>query len=331
MKKIINDPHRVVTDMLKGMTAAHHSIEVLPGMQVIVRRNKPRNNKVGLVAGGGSGHEPAHGGFVGFGMLDAACLGDVFTSPAVDQMLAAIKAVDLGQGVLIIAKNYTGDNLNFDMAIELADLEGIHAEKVVVADDVATKREAGTTGRRGVAGTVFVHKLAGAKAETGATLAEVKAAALDAIDNIRSFGMAMDSCIVPAVGKPNFTIADGGMELGIGIHGEKGVSKEALCTAHELAGKLLDPILSDMPSYEGSEVAVMVNGMGATPLMELYILYGEIEPLLKQHGITVHRAYVGEYMTSLEMSGCSLTLLKLDSKRKALLDAPASTIAFTQI
>ncbi len=330
MKKIINDPCNVVSDMLAGMIVAHPELKLIPSTHVLVRKDAPLPNKVGLVSGGGSGHEPAHGGFVGEGMLDAVCAGDVFTSPSVDQMIEAIQAVHSGKGVLIIAKNYTGDNLNFDLAMDMASAEGIRVEKVVVADDVAVKKEGGTTGRRGVAGTVFVHKIAGAKAAQGASLDEVKAVAVETIENVRSFGMALTPCTIPSVGKPGFELAPDEIEIGIGIHGEKGVKRSQLCTAKELAVELLEPILQDLPYRENDEVAVMVNGMGSTPLMELYILLNEISKLLAARKIGIHRSYVGEYMTSLEMGGCSVTLLKLTPALKALLDARANTPAFKQ-
>ena len=331
MKKIINDPGNVVADMLAGMIVAHPELKLIPSTHVLIRRDAPVANKVGLVSGGGSGHEPAHGGFVGEGMLDAACAGDVFTSPSVDQMLEAIQAVDSGKGVLIIAKNYTGDNLNFDLAIDMASSQGIRVEKVIVADDVAVKQEGGTTGRRGVAGTVFVHKIAGAKASQGSSLDEVKAAALEAIENVRSFGMALTPCTIPSVGKPGFELAADEIEIGIGIHGEKGVKRSRLCTARELALELLEPILQDLSYKENDEVAVMVNGMGSTPLMELYILLNEIAKLLSARKIRIHRSYVGEYMTSLEMGGCSLTVLKLTQTLKTLLDDRANTPGFKQL
>jgi dihydroxyacetone kinase-like protein len=330
MKKIINNPHNVVKDMLQGLVAAHPELRILPETQVVVRKDVPVPNKVGLISGGGSGHEPAHAGFVGPGMLDAACAGDVFTSPSVDQMLAGIKAVNSGKGVLIVAKNYTGDNLNFDLAIDMAVAQGIGVEKVVVADDVAVGEGGRTTGRRGVAGTVFVHKIAGAKAAEGASLDEVKAAALQAIANVRSFGMALAPCTIPSVGKPSFQLADNEIEIGIGIHGEKGVKRAQLIPADRLAIELSEPILQDLPYQEGAEVAVMVNGMGATPLMELYILFNELAKILAQKKINIYKAFVGEYMTSLEMSGCSVTLLKLTPVLKRLLDYPANTPGFKQ-
>lgn len=331
MKKIINSPSTVVVEMLEGFAKAHADlVRILPGTQVVVRADAPVQGKVGLVTGGGSGHEPTHAGYVGQGMLDAACAGNVFASPPMDQMLAAIQAVHGGAGVLCIVKNYTGDNLNFDAAMELAGAEGIRCRKVVVNDDVAVKNSTWTTGRRGVAGTVFAHKLAGAKAAEGASLDEVAALAEKAIANVRTMGMALTPCVIPAVGKPNFELEEGQMEVGIGIHGEPGVERRPIAPASEIARTLLGRILPDLPFQRGDEVAVMVNGMGATPLMELYILFNEVQKVLAEAGIGLYRSFVGEYMTSLEMAGASVTLLKLDGELKRLLDAPARTPAFVQ-
>lgn len=331
MKKIINSPASVVVEMLEGFAKAHSDlVKVLPGTQVVVRADAPVPGKVGLITGGGSGHEPTHAGYVGRGMLDAACAGNVFASPPMDQMLAGIKAIDSGAGVLCIVKNYTGDNLNFDTAMELAGMEGIQCRKVVVNDDVAVKNSTWTTGRRGVAGTVLVHKLTGAKAAEGATLDEVTALAEKVIANVRTMGIALTPCIIPAVGKPNFELGEGEMEVGSGIHGEPGVERRPVASAAEIARTLLDRILSDLPFTRGDEVAVLVNGMGATPAMELYILFNEVSKILAEAGITVYRSLVGEYMTSLEMAGASVTLLKLDSELKRLLDHPVETPAWVQ-
>jgi dihydroxyacetone kinase-like protein len=331
MKKIINAPSAVVPEMLEGFAKAHADlVRVLPGTQVVVRADAPVAGKVGLVTGGGSGHEPTHAGYVGRGMLDAACAGNVFASPPMDQMLAAIKAVHSGAGVLCIVKNYTGDNLNFDTAMELAGAEGITCRKVVVNDDVAVKNSTWTTGRRGVAGTVFVHKLAGAKAASGASLAEVAALAEKVIGHVRTMGVALTPCVIPAVGKPNFELSEDQMEVGSGIHGEPGVERGPIAPAAEIAQMLLGRILPDLPFESGQEVAVMVNGMGATPAMELYILFNEVSKILAARGIRIHRSFVGEYMTSLEMAGASVTLLKLDDELKTLLDYPARTPAFVQ-
>lgn len=280
-----------------------------------------------MVSGGGSGHEPAHAGYVGAGMLDGAVAGTVFTSPTPDQVLEGIKAVATEQGVLCIVKNYTGDIMNFEMAVEMAADEGIKADYVVVNDDVAVRDSLYTTGRRGVAGTVFVHKLAGAKAEQGASLADVKGVAEKVVANVRSMGMAIEPCTVPAAGKPGFELADDEMEIGIGIHGEPGTHREKLRPANEIAKMLIDEILSDL-DYKGRDVVVMVNGMGGTPLMELYIVNNFVQDYLKEQGVHVYDTMVGNYMTSIEMAGFSLTLLRLDDDMKALYDAPADTLAW---
>lgn len=285
------------------------------------------SNKVGIVSGGGSGHEPAHAGYIGKGMLDAAVSGEVFTSPTPDQVFEAIKAVDGGKGVFLVIKNYTGDVLNFEMAAELAEADGIEVEKIVVSDDVAVEDSSFTTGRRGIAGTVFVHKIAGAIAEQGGSLKEVKAVSERVVENVRSMGMALTSCVVPAAGKPSFQLDDNEMEIGIGIHGEPGIERKEIATAHEIAEELTEKVLDDM-DFSGSDVAVMVNGLGATPEMELYIVNKSVQKILKEKGIKVYKTFVGEYMTSLEMAGCSVSLLKLDDEIKSLLDAESSAPAF---
>lgn len=324
MKKIINNPNDVVTEMLQGLVKANPQLEYFKGFEVVA--NKEKTDKVGLVSGGGSGHEPAHAGYVGKGMLDAAVAGNVFASPSPDRILKGIQEANTGKGVLLIIKNYSGDVMNFGMAKELAEMEGIKVETVVVKDDVAVKESTHSTGRRGIAGTVFVHKLAGAKAATGAELSEVKRVAEKTIANIRSMGMAMTPCILPGVGKPGFTLGEDEVEIGMGIHGEPGVERTSIKTASELANILCEKILADY-DYENSEVALMVNGLGATPLMELYILNNEVEKVLSKHNIKIHKTFVGDYMTALEMSGCSITLLKLDDELKELLDAPCDTPA----
>ena len=332
MKKLINDPGNVLNDMLKGIVAAHpEHLKKLDSANVLVRIDSPIKNKVALVSGGGSGHEPAHGGYVGKGMLDGAVAGEVFTSPTPDQVYEAIKAVDSGEGVLLVIKNYTGDVLNFDMAKEVAEMEGIKVESVVVNDDVAVENSTYTAGRRGIAGTVFVHKLAGAKAEQGASLDEVKNVAQKVIDNVRSMGMALTSCIVPAAGKANFTLAEDEMEIGMGIHGEPGTHRDSIKSADEITNHLMEKILSDMELNSGEEVAVMINGLSGTPLMELYIINNRTNEILKEKGIKIYKTFVGEYMTSLEMAGFSISILKLDEELKSLLDAPADTPAFKTI
>ncbi len=331
MKKLINAPEKVVEDMLTGMVAAHPQyVRKLSGYSCLVNPQSPIANKVGIVSGGGSGHEPSHAGFIGRGMLDAACAGNVFSSPTPDHFLEAAKAVDSGAGVLMVIKNYSGDLMNSQMAEEMAEFEGVKVTRVIVDDDVAVKNSTYTTGRRGIAGTVFVHKIAGAKAAEGADLDEVKRVAEKTVANVRSMGMALTPCIVPIAGKANFELADDEMEIGMGIHGEPGITRCKLATADEITSTLLEKIIQDLPFGKGDEVAVLVNGLGATPLMELYVINKKIAEICAKKGIRIHRTYVGEYMTALEMAGASITLLRLDEELKALLDAPADTIAFKQ-
>ena len=322
MKKLINKVDDVEREMIEGLAkAAPKKLRKLDEGNIIVRTPK-KEGKVALVSGGGSGHEPAHGGYVGEGMLDCAVAGSVFTSPTPDQIYEGIEA-----GVLAIVKNYTGDVLNFEMAIDMAKEEGVHADYVIVNDDVAVKDSLYTTGRRGVAGTIFVHKIAGARAEEGASLAEVKACAEHVIKNVRSMGMAIAPCTVPAAGKHGFTLADDEIEIGIGIHGEPGTSREKMLSANEAAKRLLDIILADL-DYSGREVAVLVNGMGATPLMELYIINDFVQDYMKEKGVKVYDTMVGNYMTAIEMAGFSLSLLRLDEDMKRLYDAKADTLAW---
>lgn len=324
MKKIINDPNDVVEQMLKGIEVSNPDVRYDPEGKVIVRKHKTQ--KVALVSGGGSGHEPAHAGYVGYGMLDAAVSGNVFASPSPDQVLKGIQLANSGNGVLLIIKNYAGDIMNFEIAQELAEMEDIEVDSVVVKDDVSVKDQGDSTGRRGIAGTVFVHKIAGAKAETGAELSEVKRVAQKVIDNVRSFGVSLSPCTIPAVGTPGFAIADDEMEVGMGIHGEAGIETTKIKPSHEIAELIVDKILADK-DFTNSEVAVMVNGMGATPLMELYILAGDVEDVLKERGIHSVNYFVGNYMTAIEMAGASVSLLKLDDELKELLQAPANTAA----
>ncbi len=327
MKKIINNPNDVVTEMLQGLAKANPNVVYAgEGVEVISRKEK-KSGKVGVISGGGSGHEPAHAGYVGKGMLDAAVAGNVFASPSPDRIIEGIKAADSGAGVLMVIKNYSGDIMNFEMAGELASMEDIKTASVVVKDDVAVPNSTFSTGRRGIAGTVFVHKVAGAAAEMGKSLEEVQAAAQKTADNVRSMGMAMSPCILPGVGTPGFDLGEKEVEIGMGIHGEPGVSREDLRPAKDLAEELVGRILADY-DYSGSEVAVMVNGLGGTPLMELYIMYNEVEKYLAEKGIKIYRAFVGNYMTSLEMAGCSVTLLKLDDELKTYLDYPSEAPAF---
>lgn len=327
MKKIINAVELVEDQMIAGMVKAYPKyLRKLDCGNVVVRADK-KEGKVALISGGGSGHEPAHGGYVGEGMLDAAVAGAVFTSPTPDQIFEGIKAVATDKGVLMVIKNYTGDVMNFEMAREMAEMEGIRVDQVITNDDVAVDGSLYTVGRRGVAGTVFVHKIAGALAETGAELEEVKEVAEKVIANVRTMGMAIRPCTVPASGVPGFTLSDEEMEVGIGIHGEPGTHRETLKTADEIVDMLMAKILADI-DYSQSEVAVMINGSGATPLMELFIVNNRVSDILAEKGISVYKTFVGEYMTSLEMEGFSISLLKLDDQMKALLDAKADTPAF---
>ena len=331
MKKVINNAEQVVEEMLQGLVAAHPQyVKRVDGFDVIVRTNAPVPGKVALVSGGGSGHEPSHGGYVGRGMLDGAVAGAVFTSPTPDQVYEAVKAVDGGKGVLLVIKNYTGDVMNFEMAAEMAEAEGIKVAQVIVNDDVAVENSTWTTGRRGIAGTVFVHKIAGAKAEQGADLAAVQKTAEKVIANVRSMGMALSPCTVPAAGKSSFTLAEDEVEIGMGIHGEPGTHRETIRTADETAEHLLGKILADIALQAGDEVAIMVNGLGGTPLMELYVVNRKVAALLAEKNIKIAKTYVGNYMTSLEMAGFSITVLKLDSELKELLLAPADTPALVQ-
>jgi len=325
MKKLINDVSDVVKDSLLGVEAAHSDIVAVDHEnKVVYRCDAPVANKVGIISGGGSGHEPMHGGFVGLGMLDAACAGEVFTSPVPDQMYAADKLVDGGAGVLHIVKNYTGDVMNFDMAAEMAAADGIRVESVVVDDDVAVENSTWTAGRRGVGLTVLLEKIVGAAAEEGKDLDYIVDLAKRVIANGRSMGMALSGCTVPAAGKPSFDLADDEIEVGIGIHGEPGRERRKIGTAAEIAEMLVGPILKDL-DFRGSEVIAFVNGMGATPLIELYVMYNEVAKLLDAAGVRIVRCLVGDYITSLDMAGCSVTLLKADDEMIHLWDAPVHT------
>jgi dihydroxyacetone kinase-like protein len=328
MKKLINKPDDVVTDALSGMAALHSDlIRVDEAAQIIVRAGAPIQGKVGIISGGGSGHEPMHGGFVGYGMLDAACPGAVFTSPVPDQMLAATKAVDGGAGVLHIVKNYTGDVLNFEMAAELAAAEGIEVAAIVTNDDVAVQDSLYTAGRRGVGVTVLLEKIVGGLAETGAPLSTVAELASRVNAQGRSMGMALTSCTVPAAGKPTFELGEDEMEIGIGIHGEPGRKRVKLASAAEIVEMLATPIIEDLELRVGERVLAFVNGMGGTPLIELYIVANELAKILRGRDITISRSLVGSYITSLEMAGCSLTLLRLDDEMLRYWDAPVHTAA----
>jgi phosphoenolpyruvate---glycerone phosphotransferase subunit DhaK len=325
MKKLINDPKNVVAEALVGVEAARPEVRVDHANRIVYRRDAPKAGKVGLVSGGGSGHEPLHGGFVGLGMLDAACAGEIFTSPTPDQVLEATKCVDAGAGVLHVVKNYTGDLMNFEMAAELAAADaGLTVDAVVVNDDVAVQDSLYTAGRRGVGVTVLLEKLVGAAAEEGRPLSELGAMARDVNESGRSMGMALTSCTVPAAGEPTFQLGEDEMELGIGIHGEPGRRRVPLQKAHEIAEQLIEPILADL-DFTSSPVIVMVNGLGGTPLIELYLMYGEVAKIMEKAGITVARNLVGNYVTSLEMAGCSVTALRANEELIRLWDAPVNT------
>jgi dihydroxyacetone kinase-like protein len=326
MKKLINHPENVVREGLHGLALAHADlVRVHFDPNYILRADAPVKGKVALLSGGGSGHEPMHGGFVGRGMLDAACPGAVFTSPTPDQMLEATRAVDGGMGVLYIVKNYTGDVMNFEMAAELAGMEGIQVESVVIDDDVAVKDSLYTAGRRGVGSTVLAEKLCGAAAEEGRSLSQVADVCRKVNYNGRSMGMALTSCTVPHAGKPTFNLPEDEMEIGIGIHGEPGRTRMKLRPADEIVALLIEPVIADLPFQSGDEVLLFVNSMGGTPLIELYIAYRKAHEIAVQHGLKVVRSLVGPYITSLEMAGMSITLLKMDPDLIKLWDAPVLT------
>ena len=329
MKKLINAPDAVVREALEGMEAAHGDrLRINYDPYYVVRADAPVQGKVGIISGGGSGHEPMHGGFVGRGMLDAACPGEVFTSPTPDQMMEATKAVDGGAGVLHIVKNYTGDVMNFEMAADMA--EGVEVESVVTNDDVAVEDSLYTAGRRGVGITVIAEKITGAAAEEGKSLKEVADICRRVNAQGRSMGMALTPCVTPGSGEPSFTLADDEMEIGIGIHGEPGRYREKLAPAHDVVERLATAVVEDLPYESGDNVLAFVNGMGGTPLVELYVVYRELHRFLEGRGITIARNLIGSYITSLEMAGCSITLLKLDDELTRLWDAPVDTPALVR-
>ncbi len=328
MKKLINKPVDVVKEALQGIEAAHKNlVKVHYDPNYIMRADGPVKGKVAILSGGGSGHEPMHGGFVGMGMLDAACPGSVFTSPTPDQMLEATKAINSGSGVLHIVKNYTGDVLNFEMAADLAKSEGIEVETVIIDDDVAVKDSLYTAGRRGVGVTVLAEKIVGAAAEQGRPLKDVADVCRKVNSQGRSMGMALTSCVVPEAGKPTFELPEDEMEIGIGIHGEPGRERMKLKSAAEITGMLANPVLDDLPFKKGDEILAFVNGMGGTPLIELYIVYNELQKICSGRGIKIIRNLVGSYITSIDMAGCSISLLKLDDELTRLWDAPVNTPA----
>jgi dihydroxyacetone kinase-like protein len=328
MKKLINSPDDVVRDALRGMEAAHGDrLRISYDPYMVVRKDAPVQGKVGIISGGGSGHEPMHGGFVGPGMLDAACPGEVFTSPTPDQMLEATKAVNGGAGVLHVVKNYTGDVMNFDMAADMGKGEDIEVETVLTNDDVAVEDSLYTAGRRGVGVTVLVEKICGAAADDGKSLAEVAELGRKVNANGRSMGMALTPCITPGSGEPSFELAEDEVEIGIGIHGEPGRFREAIGPASQIAERLMTPILEDLPFSSGDKVLAFVNGMGGTPLLELYVVYAEVAKIAQEHGLSIERNLIGNYITSLEMQGCSITLVKLDDDMVRYWDAPVNTPA----
>jgi phosphoenolpyruvate---glycerone phosphotransferase subunit DhaK len=328
MKKLINDPADVVAEALRGIELAHPKLRVDHENKIIYRADAPLAGKVGIVSGGGSGHEPLQGGYVGFGGLTAACAGEVFTSPVPDQMQAATKAVDGGAGVLHFVLNYTGDIMNFEMAAELAAEDGVTVETVIMNDDVAVEDSLYTAGRRGVAGGILLNKIAGAAAEEGRDLSAVAEVSRKVIGNVRTMGMALTSCTVPAAGRPTFDLPDDQMEVGIGVHGEPGRRRLPVAPAREVAAMLVEPVLADLDFTGGDGVLAFVNGLGATPLIEQYLLYGEVAAILEKAGVRVARTLVGNYFTSLDMAGASVSLLKLDDELVRLWDAPIDTVAF---
>ena len=330
MKKLINSPETVVDEMLDGMVAAYpESLRRLDDTTVMVRADAPVDGKVGIVSGGGSGHEPTHAGFLGEGMLDGAAAGEVFTSPTADQLNEMIQACDGGAGVLCVVKNYEGDVMNFETAGEMAEMEDIEVRQVVVNDDVAVEDSLYTSGRRGVAGTIFVHKVAGAKAAEGADIGEVERVANKMIDNVATMGVALTSCVTPDKGEPTFDLPDDEIELGIGIHGEPGTERVDHMTADEITDHLTERVLDDLDLDEGQEVLTLVNGMGGTPQSELFIVNKKLQEIVADHGLDTWDAWVGDYMTSLDMMGCSVTVAAVDDELKELLTAAADTPALT--
>ncbi len=330
MKKLINEPSSVVDEMLDGMVAAHPELARLEGTEVLVRADGPVEGKVGIVSGGGSGHEPTHGGFIGDGMLDGAAAGEVFTSPTADQLSEMIQACDAGEGVLCVVKNYEGDVMNFETAIEMAEMESdTTVEYVITNDDVAVEDSLYTSGRRGVAGTVFVHKVAGAMAHQGGDLEEVKRVAQKANEHAGTMGMALTSCVTPEKGEPTFDLSEDEIELGIGIHGEPGTQRTDVMSADEIADHLTEAVLDDLDLEDSTEIVTMVNGMGGTPLMELYVVNRRVTSHLEAAGFDIWDAWVGDYMTSLDMMGCSITVMAVDDELKELLAYPVETPGLT--
>ena len=320
MKKIINDKDKIISQMLNGLQKANEDkVKINEELKIVYRKDLPIKGKVGLISGGGSGHEPAHAGYVGDGMLDCAICGEIFTSPTPDQVLEAIKLADSGQGVFMVIKNYTGDVMNFEMAKDMAEMEGINVDYIIVNDDVAVEDSTYTTGRRGIAGTIFVHKVLGAMARSGKSLEEIKAMAEKIVKNIKSMGMATKACINPISGKESFDLSEEDMEIGVGIHGEPGVKQEKIKTADEISKELLDHILDDYENLDGDFV-LMVNGMGQTTEMELFIVNNFASDYLKEKNINIKKTFLGNFMTSMDMAGFSLTLFKVDDEILKLLE-----------
>jgi len=332
MKKFINDPNAVVEEMVEGYVQAHgDTVKALTEARVVARTDAPVKGKVGIVTGGGSGHKPAFIGYIGKGMCDAVAVGEIFTSPPADAFYHAFKAADGGKGVACLYGNYAGDVMNVDMAVEMADGDGISVKQVIANDDVPSSPKGNEDNRRGVAGEILMWKIGGAMAEKGGSLDEVIAASQKAIDNTRSMGVGLSPCIIPAVGKPNFTLEENEMEVGIGHHGEPGIEKTEIKTANEIAEMTLDIVLPDLPFEQGNEVCVLMSGLGSTPIMELYIIYRRIAEILADKKISVYKTYIGNYFTSLEMAGMTLTMMKLDKQLKELLDVPADAVHFKQM
>jgi len=332
MKKFINDPNFVVEEMIEGYTAAHkNKVRALSEARVVVRKDAPVKGKVGIVTGGGSGHKPAFIGYIGKGMVDAVAAGEIFTSPPANAFYHAFKAADGGKGVACLYGNYAGDVMNVDMAVDMAESEGIIVKQVIANDDVPSAPKGSEDKRRGVAGEILMWKIGGAMAQKGGSLDEVIEAAQKAIDSTRSMGVGLSPCIIPAVGKPNFTLGENEMEVGIGHHGEPGIKKMEIKTADEVAEMMMDIIFPDLPFESGNDVCVLISGLGSTPLMELYILYRKVAKILVEKKISVYRAYIGNYFTSLEMAGVTVTMMRLDNELKKLLDVPVDAVYFTQV
>jgi dihydroxyacetone kinase-like protein len=331
MKKFVNDPNAVVDEMVEGYVMANRSVRVLQEARVVARKDAPVKGKVGIVTGGGSGHKPAFIGYVGKGICDAVAVGEIFTSPPAHAFYHAFKAADGEKGVACLYGNYAGDVMNVDMAVDMAEDDGIAVKQVIANDDVPSAPKGKEADRRGVAGEILMWKIGGARAEKGGTLDEVIASAQKAINNTRSMGVGLSPCIIPAVGKPNFTLGENEMEVGIGHHGEPGIEKMDIRPADEVAQMMMDIVLPDLPMQSGDELCLLISGLGSTPLMELYILYRKVGKILEDRKISVYRSYVGDYFTSLEMAGVTVTLMKLDAELKELLDMPVDAVHFKQL